>query len=607
MNGLFTLVLTCIAAGLAQSCTNILVTKEASQLSHALLGDNDDASKRLGAVTRFPAKNTVDTDRREIYDFEGGFYRGSIPEATPRTYNTISHANEFGVVIGETTHGGIESLAGTGVLDYGSLIVTTLQRSKTAREAIDVIEELTSSYGYGSTGEGFSITDGKESWYMELIGKGNRSKGIVYVALRVPPGYFVANANQARITTFLPCDDPSICRMSKDVVSFAKEYGLWNGTNESDFSFSDVYDPVTATGARFCEARVWEIYKRLAHPDDFNASFYLPYAQGFNLSRRMPLFVRPRKLITREEVHDALSSFYQETWLDPAIDVGAGPERSPYRWNGLTWTYENNSYVNERIIGTQYTAWHFVATVDPSVSWAPMRALLYFGSDDHAHSPKVPIFGGASAVHKGYDDANCSARIKCREAAGLPGSMLSFSWSSAYWVNSAVARLVYGDVSRASPIVRRKQRSFQTFVDTKVAETKSAALRMIRQGNEKGALRELNVLALTTTEAALEQWKDLWGEIMVTLADGLTASADKTNELCGCKKETPTFPAEWLGKVVADTGSKYRLPGKNCEYIDPDGHCHHGGALGAASSIETAKANAHRPIPKHLVPGVRGL
>lgn len=591
---------------MVDSCTNILVSKEASESNAALLGDNDDASKRFGHVTRFPTRRTKTSDRREIYDFEGGFYRGSIPEAYPRTFNTISHANEYGVVIGETTHGGIASLAGAGILDYGSLIVTTLQRSKSAREAIDVIEELTSSYGYGSTGEGFSITDGEESWYMELIGKGNKSKGIVYVALKVPEGHFVANANQARIREFLPCDDPNTCRMSKDVVSFAKEYGLWNDTTA--FSFSDVYDPVTPSGARFCEARVWEIYRRLAHPDDFNATFYLPYAQGFNLSRRMPLFVRPRRVITRQDVHDALSSTYLNTWLDPTVDVGAGPEKSPYRYNGLTWSYQDEQYVNERIIGTQFTAWHFVAVVDPALDWLPMRALLYFGSDDHAHSPKVPLFGGASVVHRSYDDANCSARVRCREDAGLPGSMLQFSWESAWWINSAVARLVYGDVSRATPIVERKQRRFEAMVNAQVEKTKAAAIRKVQNGDIDGATHELNSLALFTTESATKEWRDLWGELMVTLQDGLTATPDDSNELCRCKKDTPAYDSEWLRKVVADTGSKYRLPGKNCEYIDPDGHCHHGSSsrLDSVGAEQALSTSLLRPIPKWLVPGVRG-
>ena len=78
--------------------------------------------------------------------------------------------------------------------------------------------------------------------YMELLGKGDYGKGLLYVALRVPEGYFTANANQARISTFLPCEDASTCMMAPDVTTFAIGRGLWQGSpTDPTFSFSDVY------------------------------------------------------------------------------------------------------------------------------------------------------------------------------------------------------------------------------------------------------------------------------------------------------------------------------------------------------------------------------
>jgi dipeptidase len=47
----------------------------------------------------------------------------------------------------------------------GSLIWTTLQRAKTAREAISTIDFLMNTYGYASSGESFSIADNNEAWY----------------------------------------------------------------------------------------------------------------------------------------------------------------------------------------------------------------------------------------------------------------------------------------------------------------------------------------------------------------------------------------------------------------------------------------------------------
>ena len=63
------------------------------------------------------------------------------------------------------------------MLDYDALMLLTLQRAKTAREAIKVVDELAREYGYKSSGETFSIADPNEAWIMELIGKGPDQKG----------------------------------------------------------------------------------------------------------------------------------------------------------------------------------------------------------------------------------------------------------------------------------------------------------------------------------------------------------------------------------------------------------------------------------------------
>ena len=48
-------------------------------------------------------------------------------------------------------------------MDYGNLIWVTLQRSKTAREAILTFDKLVSEYGYVSDGESFTIADPNEA------------------------------------------------------------------------------------------------------------------------------------------------------------------------------------------------------------------------------------------------------------------------------------------------------------------------------------------------------------------------------------------------------------------------------------------------------------
>jgi dipeptidase len=125
---------------------------------------------------------------------------------------------------------------------------------------------------------------------MEIIGKGDYEKGSVWVARKIPDGYVCAHANQARITTF-PLNDPENCVYSPDVISFARDIGLYPASaNDEDFSFSDVYDAVTFSGARFCEARVWSFFGDIMGKEW--ADQYEDYAMGYNLTNRMPLWVK---------------------------------------------------------------------------------------------------------------------------------------------------------------------------------------------------------------------------------------------------------------------------------------------------------------------------
>lgn len=239
------------------------------------------------------------------------------------------------------------------ILDYGSLIYITLQRSKTARHAIHTMVALMDEYGYASEGESFSIADRSgEVWIMEVIGRGTSfgKLGAVWVARRVPPGFVTAHANQARIQTF-PRDDPDNCMYSDDVVDVAIHYGLFpQDEDPSTFSFSDVYCPVTTQSARFSEARVWSAFSEMADDSGDFRRRYLDYATGRDISNRMPLWIRPFKKLSLMDLMAIMNSHYEGTELDSSLDVGAGLHNVPYRPRPLGWSYEGKLYHNERTI-----------------------------------------------------------------------------------------------------------------------------------------------------------------------------------------------------------------------------------------------------------------
>ncbi|MBW6460945.1 MAG: C69 family dipeptidase, partial [Bacteroidales bacterium] len=369
------------------ACTNFLITKGASKDGSVMITYAADSHTLYGELYHWPAATWPAGSMLDVYEWDTGKFLGQIPQV-PVTYNVVGNINEHQVAIGETTYGGRRELGSQpgAIMDYGSLMYIALQRSKTAREAIKVIAELMNDHGYASSGESISVADANEAWIFEMIGKGEGQKGAVWVALKVPDGYVSAHANQARITTFPRADgkksitfkqrdklmNPSVeCFYADDVITFAREKGYFNGKDD-DFSFSDVYAPVDFGGARFCEIRVWSFFKdinkdmqqyydyvvgHIKHDDVFPDG--RKNENGF-ATNRMPLWIKPDRLIDVHEVMNFMRDHLEGTPLDMALDAGAGPFGKPYRWRPLTFKVDDVTYCNERATATQQTGFWFV-------------------------------------------------------------------------------------------------------------------------------------------------------------------------------------------------------------------------------------------------------
>lgn len=290
-------------------------------------------------------------------------------------------------------------------------------------------------------GESISIADASgEVWIMEIIGRGPTygRGGAVWVARRVPDGMVTAHANQARITTF-PRDDPENCLFARDVVDVAVHYGLYsrsspeafhtrreapNANDSADFSFSDVYDPVGFSGARFSEGRVWSMLSKVADEDGSFELEYQDYAAGRNLEKRMPLFVKPYKKLSLVDVMDLMNSHYEGTELDATVDVGGGIFGSPHRPRPLTWEYQGRQYFNERTLATERTGWNFVAQIRPGMP-TELAALIWFAVDDSSTSPRVPVYASSTKVAEPYAGKGTQD--------GVPGPMLKLDMTKAFW------------------------------------------------------------------------------------------------------------------------------------------------------------------------------
>ena len=166
----------------ALACTNMLVGKKASVNGATMISYNADSHTLYGELYFTPAADHAPGAMRKVIEWDTNKPLGEIPQPA-HTYRVVGNVNEWQVTIAESTWGGRHRLSDkNGIIDYGSLIYIALERSKTAREAIDVMTSLVSEYGYYSSGETFSIGDPNEIWVMDLVGKGTGNTGAVWVA-----------------------------------------------------------------------------------------------------------------------------------------------------------------------------------------------------------------------------------------------------------------------------------------------------------------------------------------------------------------------------------------------------------------------------------------
>ncbi len=525
---LFSLILsTAIEKGIA--CTNFLITPGASSDGSSMVTYAADSHALYGELYYWPAANYPEGTMLDVYEWDTGKYLGQIPQVR-HTYTVTGNMNEHQLTIGETTYGGRKELRNPdGLIDYGSLIYITLQRAKTAREAIKTMADLVEKYGYYSSGESFSIADPKEVWIMEMIGKGPGKKGALWVARRIPDGYVSAHANQARITTF-PQNKPDECLYSDDVIDFAREKGWYEG-KDKDFSFSDTYAPLNYGALRFCEARVWSFFRRI----NKDMEKYITYVKG-ETSERMPLWIEPEKKLSVHDVMELMRDHFEDSDLDMSKDVGAGPYKCPYRWRPLTWKVDGETYFNERATSTQQTAFSFVSQARADMP-DPIGGVLWFGVDDTYSTVYMPIY--------------CSIREVPHSIAVGTADFETFSWESAFWVFNFVANYAYSRYSDMIKDIQKIQRKIEGGFFSRQESVEKAALALYQQSPElaRDYLTEYSKEQVANT---VEKWTELGQFLIFKYLDGNVK--DEYN-----KPTHPGYPQEWYEHIIDETGDKFKM------------------------------------------------
>ncbi len=483
----------------SQACTNLIAGKKATIDGSTMITYAADSHTLYGFLDYYPAADHKKGDMRKIYDWDSGKYLGEIPEVA-HTYKVVGNINEHQVTLAESTWGGRHECEDTtGRIDYGSLMYLALQRSKTAREALKVMTDLVAQYGYCSEGESFSVGDPNEVWVLEMIGKGGKEKGAVWVAIRIPDDCISGHANQARIHK-IPFNDKQNCIYSKDVVSFARKMGWFNGKDE-DFDFSLTYCPADYGTLRGCDARAWAFFNKYATGMDR----YLPYLEGKKGAEIMPLYVKPNRQLTVRDMQNMMRDHFEGTPYDMTQDPGAKNYFDvPYRYRPMEFKVDSVTYSHERAIATQQTGFVFCTQMR---SWLPdaVGGIIWFGVDDANTAVFVPMYCCINEVPECFREGK--------------GDLYNFDFDAAFWVNNLIANQCYHRYSQMIPDVRRVQQGLEDGFQAKQMQVEAKA-QALYQSNQAAAVEYLTNYSLNSSQDYLRKYQQLAQYLFVKYLDG---------------------------------------------------------------------------------------
>ncbi|MBN2279562.1 MAG: C69 family dipeptidase [Candidatus Marinimicrobia bacterium] len=509
------------------ACTSILVSKGASadgsvMITYACDGEFHPQLSREAAADWGP------TDSLELRAW-GGKVRGKIPRV-PHTYAKVGLINEHQLAIGETTFSGREELENPdGLLHYWELMNIALRRAKTAREAIKVITDLVEEYGYRSTGESFSIADKNEVWILEMIGPGQGGIGALWVAMKVPEGTICAHANKAVIGEF-PLKDPKNCLYSKNVIEFAIKKGYYDPKTDGPFRFNDVYCPPTPSNRRYASARVWSIFRRAAPSLDLSSDYH----RSVEGAKDYPLFVRPDKKLTLQDVIALMRDHYEETEFDMRQGIDAGPYGNPNRWRPIEWEVDGEKYAWERPVSTQQTGFSMVTQ---SRSWLPdpIGGVLWYGLDETYTSCYAPFYCCINELPESY----------------TTGNIHEFSWESAWWAFNFVsnfATIKYNYMVEDIKAVQQKLESDFMALQPVVDHTAEA----LYKSEPQLMVQYLTDYSVMHAENVVKKWGDLGRYLIVKYNDGYVK--DESGHI-----HEQGYSRDWLHKVLQSCPRQYKL------------------------------------------------
>jgi dipeptidase len=461
-------------SGFPDGCTTITVGRQATSDGSVITSHTCDSHRTRGWLTISPElKHKKDsmlilTRRVNEDSLAMPTYKyiatGEISQVE-KTHGFINTAypcmNDQQLAIGESTFGGRESLhSDKGLIDCQQLVRLMLERCASAREAIQMAEILTKTYGWNDSGECLTISDKREVWHFEIVGPGREKVGAIWAAQRVPDGHISVNANASRIRR-VDFDNKDQFMASENIFTVAQDSGWWD-PKEGAFEFCYAYDPEGRTSFA-ARRREWRVLSLAAPSLNLHAN-----AENF------PFSVKPDTLITLEKMVLMFQDYYENTpynfikdltWTNDQGKTEISPLANPFMPYDMNKLFKINGgweWRGERTIARWYTMY---ATITQSREWLPdqIGGVVWLAFDNVASSIYIPLYCGITDVAKPFK---------------TPGRPKGFNRGSAWWAFNRLGTLTaqrWGEMRNDVTAIWEPMQQ-ELFVQQKTVEDKASQL-----------------------------------------------------------------------------------------------------------------------------------
>lgn len=546
----------------SEACTVVAVGKKASKDGSVLVSHSDDGDPKQDArLIYVPAQDYPAGSKRPIFYTPETFprYLGSargpdyepnaetqgfnitVPigyiDQVPHTYGyqdgTYGVINEHGVAIGESTCGAVFGTCGAGssqgcepgrkvgvaLMSIDTLTNLAMERTRTAREAVELIGGFASKYGfYGpldsfeGSGESVIVADPDEAWAFQILSDPTGTSAI-WAAQRLPDTDVTVVANMYTIRAVDPHDKNNFI-LSPNIFQVAKDQGWWKEGDPLDFTL--MYSGGEYAHKYYSGRRMWGIFRRAAPsislPDEYEDIRYKP---------AYPWSVKPDHPVSHRDVMAWHRDWYAGTKYDMTKGLQAGPFGSPDRFTTSS-TVKGNW---ERSIALYRTNAVYVSHLRHPQEGLPkeLASVAWYGAGPAHYTPFVPIPAGVTRSLKPLQYA----------------APHKFEASSMNWATRKVMDVCQIRWDKMHEIVEVAQQGAE--------EAGEVLLAKVRASPPK----DLNEVFEQHAEKILQDWRGLAMDMVFTYSDNTDISSmnplsypDSWLEGSGYKDGPPDAPVE---------------------------------------------------------------